>query len=147
MTLAQARRDSSDTAKYELARTFHQALTTKDWSLLRAIMSPDVTWVLPGENAVSGPAVGIDAVIARAELIAGYGLTFTLEHVLLSRDNMALALHNTARRADVVLDEHLSTVCRLADGRIAAVETYLSDVDGMNAFFVPLDDQWQSSDR
>jgi ketosteroid isomerase-like protein len=37
------------------------------------------------------------------------------------------------RRA--VLDEHLATVCTLRDGRIVAIETYLSDLDGMNAFF------------
>jgi ketosteroid isomerase-like protein len=137
-TLTEVRPDPSDAAKYVLARTFHAALTTKDWSLLRAIASPDVTWVLPGSNAVSGPAVGIDAVIARAELIASYGLTFTLEHILVSRDNMALALHNTAQRTDAVLDEHLSTVCRIIDGRIDAIETYLSDVAGMDAFFIPL---------
>jgi ketosteroid isomerase-like protein len=26
-------------------------------------------------------------------------------------------------------------VCTLRDGRIVAIETYLSDLDGMNAFF------------
>lgn len=30
----------------------------------------------------------------------------------------------------------LATVCRLREGRIAAIETYLSDVEGMNRFFV-----------
>ena len=75
------------------------------------------------------------AVVERARLIAGYGLSFALEHILLSRDNMALALHNTAERGGVRLDEHLVTVCRLRDGRIAEIETYLSDVPGMNRFF------------
>jgi len=90
---------------------------------------------LPGDNAISGIAAGADEVIARATLIAGYGLNFALEHVLVSRDNMALALHNTATWQDIVLDEYLSTVCTIDDGRIVAIETYLSDVDGMNAFF------------
>lgn len=48
---------------------------------------------------------------------------------------MALALHNTARRGDLELDEHLATVCTVQDGRVTRIETYLSDVDGMNAFF------------
>lgn len=126
---------AADARKYDLASTFHRALTSKDWDLLREIMAPDVTWTLPGDNHISGTAEGIDAVIARAELIAGYGLTFTLEHVLVSRDNVALALHNTAARGDARLDEHLATVCTIADGRIAAIETYLSDLPGMNAFF------------
>lgn len=126
---------STATVQYELATTFHRALTTRDWALMREIMAPEVSWTLPGDNAISDRVTGIDEVIARAELIASYGLTFTLEHVLVSRDNMALGLHNTARRGELVLDEHLATVCTLRDGRIVAIETYLSDLDGMNAFF------------
>jgi hypothetical protein len=47
------------------------------------------------------------------------------------------ALDRAVQGGDAVLDEHLATVCRIKDGRIASIETYLSDVDGMNAFFVP----------
>lgn len=74
--------------------------------------------------------------VARAQKIASYGLNFELLHLLVSRENMALSLHNTARREGAVLDEHLATVCQLRDGKIASIETYLSDVPGMNAFFV-----------
>jgi len=77
-------------------------------------------------------------VLDRVELIAGYGVTFTPLHVLVSRDNMALNLHNTGRRGALVLDEHLATVCTIHDDRIVAIETYLSDVEGMNAFFTDL---------
>jgi len=122
----------------DLAASLHRALTTRDWSLLRDIMASEVYWVLPGNNTISGKASGVDEVVARAELIASYGPSFTLEHVLLSRDNMALAIHNTARRGDLELDEHLATVCTLDRGRIVAIETYLSDVEGMDAFFQPL---------
>jgi ketosteroid isomerase-like protein len=122
----------------ELGTTFHGALIRKDWAGLRTIMSQDVTWTLPGHNQISGTAEGIDAVIARAQLIASYGVSFTLQHVLISRDNMALSLHNEARRGDLLLDEHLATVCRIDDGKITAMETYLSDVDGMNKFFADL---------
>jgi hypothetical protein len=79
--------------------------------------------------------VGVDAVIARAQLIASYGVSFTLQYVLVSRDNMALSLHNEAQRGDLRLDEQLATVCRIREGKIVAIETYLSDVDGMNRFF------------
>ena len=37
---------------------------------------------------------------------------------------------------DRVLDEYQATVCRLKDGKIAAIETFLCDVNGMNAFFI-----------
>jgi ketosteroid isomerase-like protein len=121
--------------KQELGTIFHDALIRKDWAALRTILSQDVTWTLPGHNQISGPAVGIDAVVARVQLIASYGVSFTLQHILVSRDNMALSLHNEAQRGDLRLDEQLATVCRIGEGKIVAIETYLSDVDSMDKFF------------
>ncbi|MGW1893359.1 nuclear transport factor 2 family protein [Streptomyces sp. NPDC002004] len=126
-----------DTAdeRLALAEAFRQNLTARDWPGLRALFTEDATWTLPGDNRISGRVEGADAVVERARLIAGYGVHFDFERVLVSRDNMALSLHNTGERDGVVLDEHLATVCTLREGRIAAVETFLSDVPGMNAFF------------
>lgn len=69
-------------------------------------------------------------------MIASYAINFQLDHVLVSATNMALSLHNTAARGDLRLDEHLATVCQVENGRIVAIETFLSDVEGMNRFFV-----------
>ncbi|MFH9355317.1 nuclear transport factor 2 family protein [Kitasatospora sp. NPDC017646] len=124
------------TTAHDLGRRFHAALITGDWPAIRSMLHDDATWTLPGDNTVSGTVLGADAVIERARKIASYGVSFELLHVLVSRENMALSLHNTAQRPDAVLDEHLTTVCRLRDGRITDIETYLSDVPGMNAFFV-----------
>lgn len=124
------------TTARDLGQRFHAALITGDWPAIRALLHDDATWTLPGDNTISGTVVGADAVVDRARKIASYGLSFELLHVLVSRENMALSLHNTAQRPDVILDEYLTTVCRLRDGRIADIETYLSDVPGMNAFFV-----------
>lgn len=123
-------------AQYDIARRFHAALTARNWSAIRALLTDDAQWKLPGDNTISGTAIGADAVVDLARKIAGYGLNFELLHILVSRDNVALSLHNTARQGDRILDEYLATVCRLRDGKIAAIETFLSDVDGMNAFFV-----------
>jgi ketosteroid isomerase-like protein len=65
-----------------------------------------------------------------------YGLTFTLKHILIGRHGVALSLNNTARRGDLVLDEHLATVLTIRDEKISAIDTYLSDIDMLNAFFV-----------
>ncbi|WP_326808793.1 MULTISPECIES: nuclear transport factor 2 family protein [unclassified Streptomyces] len=127
---------STNQAPLDLGRSFHQALISADWDGIRALLHDDATWTLPGDNTISGTADGADAVVARAQKIASYGLNFELLHLLVSRENMALSLHNTARREGAVLDEHLATVCQLRDGKIASIETYLSDVPGMNAFFV-----------
>ncbi|MDF3293159.1 MULTISPECIES: nuclear transport factor 2 family protein [Streptomyces] len=121
--------------KLALATAFHTGLVTADWELIRSLLTDDASWTLPGDNRISGRVVGADAVVERARLIAGYGVNFDFQRVLVSRDNLALSLHNTAERNGVRLDEYLATVCFLRDGKIAAIETYLSDVDGMNAFF------------
>ena len=47
---------------------------------------------------------------------------------------MALSLNNIACRGDLILNEHLATVCSLRGGKISAIDTYLSDVDMLNAF-------------
>ena len=124
-----------------IAQTFHRALLQRDWDLLATILHADVTWSLPGTNRISGTAIGLANVVERAVLIASYRPSFTLEHILFSRDNVALAIHNQATRGDLHLDEHLATVCTIEDCKIRRIETYLSDIDGMNAFFSdpPLD--------
>ncbi|MFB6440612.1 nuclear transport factor 2 family protein [Streptomyces sp. NPDC056411] len=127
---------NSTSAQYRVGKAFHTALVNADWAGIRSLLHEDAVWVLPGDNAISGPAEGADAIVQRAQRIAGYGLAFELLHTLVSRENVTLSLHNTARRGDLVLDEYLSTVCRLRDGKVESIETYLSDVDGMNAFFV-----------
>lgn len=84
--------------RHHIATEFHSALTAGDKDRLRAVLDPAVTWTLPGNNAVSGRVDGAEAVLDRAALIASYGVDFALEHVLVSADNVALGLHNTARR-------------------------------------------------
>ncbi|MFF4756558.1 nuclear transport factor 2 family protein [Streptomyces sp. NPDC002514] len=123
-------------AAHQLGKTFHAFLAAGDWGGIRTLLTDDAVWTLPGDNTISGTADGAEAVVERAKKIASYGLNFELLHILVSPENMALSLHNTARRGEVRLDEYVSTVCRLRDGKIASIETYLSDVPGMNAFFV-----------
>jgi hypothetical protein len=85
---------------------------------------------------ISGEASGVDAVITRAQRIVSYGLTFTLKHILIGQHDLALSLHNTAKSGNQILDEHLATVCLLRNEKICAINTYLSDVEMVNAFFV-----------
>lgn len=127
---------TTEKEKTEIAQQFLAGLRNRDWDLLKSIMSDDIVWSLPGSSLISGEAHGVDAVVQRAQRIVSYGLTFTLKHILFGQHGVALSLNNTARRGDVVLDEHLATVCRLRDGKIFAIDTYLSDVDMVNAFFV-----------
>ncbi len=122
-----------------LAERFSRSIAARDWPALSQVITANATWTFPGENALSGTAVGLDEIAAKAELIGRYGVRIRFEYVLFGASSFIIKLHNTGRRADLVLDEHLATVCTVRDGRIATADTHLSDLDMMNAFFVPLD--------
>jgi hypothetical protein len=126
----------AESIKQEIAEKFLNALRSRNWELMRTIMAPDIVWSLPGSSRISGEAHGVDAVIARCQIITSYGLNFGLKHVLYGQFGFALSLNNTAKRGDLVLDEHLATVCSLYEERISRIDTYLSDVPMADAFFV-----------
>ncbi len=126
----------TDAEKIALAQEFLAGLKSRDWDRLRSTMTEDIIWTMPGSSLISGEARGIEAVVARSQQTVGYGLDFALEHILVGQHNVALSLHNTATCGDLKLDENLATVCFLRDGKISAIHTFLSDIDGMNAFFV-----------
>jgi ketosteroid isomerase-like protein len=126
---------TAESIKKEIGEKFLIALRSRDWEMMRTIMAPDVVWSLPGSSRISGEARGVDAVIARCQLITGYGLNFGLKHVLYGQFGFALSLNNTAQRGNIALDEHLATVCSLREEKISRIDTYLSDVPMANAFF------------
>lgn len=125
----------AESIKQKIGENFLNALRSHNWDLMRTIMAPDIVWSLPGSSRISGEAHGVDAVIARCQIITSYGLNFALKHVLYGQFGFALSLNNTAKRDEHVLDEHLATVCSLREGRISRIDTYLSDVPMANAFF------------
>lgn len=127
-----------DNAAVALGNGFYTAVSTGDWSLLPAVLHPEVTWTFPGDNVISGTSRGIDEVIEQVQLIGSYGVSIKLEYVMVGMTSFILKLHNTARRGSLALDEHLGTVCTVRDGLIFTADTHLSDIAGMNAFFVPL---------
>jgi uncharacterized protein len=59
-----------------------------------------------------------------------------LQHILIGQHGIALSLHNTAENGNQILNEHLATVLVFRDEKICGINTYLSDVEMVNAFFV-----------
>jgi ketosteroid isomerase-like protein len=138
-TFSQLQQGDMITTEFEknaIAQQFLTALRNRDWELMRSIMTNDIVWSLPGTSLISGEADGVDAVIKRAQRIVSYGLNFGFKHVLFGQHGVALSLNNTAQRGDLILNEHLATVCSLRNGKISRIDTYLSDVEMVNAFFV-----------
>lgn len=45
-------------------------------------------------------------------------------------------LHDTGKRGDKIFDEYLTTVCRLRANKSRRLDTSISEVEMLNAFFV-----------
>ena len=125
----------TDLEKKKLAETFLHAVGTQNWDLLHSIITEDISWTLPGTSLISGEVNGPNAIITRARQIVNYGASLELKHILYGQHNVALFVHNQASRGELILDEYLATVCTICSGRISKIETYVSDVNGVNAFF------------
>ena len=133
--LASSNQLLTDLEKKKLAETFLNTLGTQNWELLHSIITEDISWTLPGASAISGEVSGANAIITRAQQIVSYGVSLELKHILYGQYNVTLSVHNQASRGELILDEHLATVCTIRDGKISKIETYLSDIAGLNAFF------------
>jgi|SRR5665647_466474 len=133
--LASSNQLLTDLEKKKLAETFLNAVGTQNWDLLHSIITEDISWTLPGTSLISGEVNGANAIITRAQQIVSYGASLELKHILYGQYNVALSVHNQAVRGELVLDEHLATVCTIRDGKISKIETYVSDIDGVNGFF------------
>ncbi len=127
----------TDDDKLYIGNTFLSALKNDQWDVMRSIIAPDAVWTLPGTSVLSGPANGVDAIINRAKGLKHFGVKFQLKHMLYGLQGVTLSLHNTAIRDNLLLDEQVAIVCQINDGRITSMTTYLSDVAGINRFFVP----------
>jgi|SRR5271154_6006178 uncharacterized protein len=121
--------------KKVLAHTFIRGLGSRDGDLLRSIMTEDVVWGLPGESPMSGEARGVEAILKRANTLHGFNVNIEIERVVYGLQDVALHLHNTGRYGGKVLDEHLTTVIHLQGGKIRRLDTFISDIPMLNAYF------------
>jgi uncharacterized protein len=126
----------NETEKKEIAQKFITGLGNGDANLLKSVMTDDVVWRLPGKSLMSGEAHGVDAILKRSETLHRYEVKIELEHVVFGYQDVALHLHNTGKRGDKILDEHLTTVCSLRGNKIRRLDTFISDVEMLNSFFV-----------
>jgi len=126
----------TETEKKDIAQSFITGLSNRDANLLKSIMTDDVVWSLPGKSLMSGEAHGVDAILKRSETLHCYEVKIELEHVVFGYQDVALHLHNTGKRGDKILDEHLTTICSLRGSKIRRLDTFISDVEMLNSFFV-----------
>ena len=126
----------TESEKKDIAENYIKALTNRDATLLTSIATEDIVWRIPGTSLVSGEARGVDAILKRSETLNRFGVSIKIEHVVYGLDDVGLQHHNTGKHDGKVLDEHLTTVCDLRGRKISRLETFLSDVNMLNDFFV-----------
>ncbi|MFJ4655036.1 hypothetical protein ACIP5Y_27490 [Nocardia sp. NPDC088792] len=71
----------------------------------------------------------------RSRAITAAGIRFDPRHLHDGYRSVAVTVHNTASRPDAELDEWLAIVFTCRDGRIATIDTHISDVPMMERFF------------
>lgn len=126
----------TDAEKLALANVFITSLQSNDWDTMRTILADDASWTLPGTSLLSGYANGAGAIIKRAQGLKYFGVNFDLKYILIGFKGFTLSLRNTASRGDLILDEQVAIVFEVNGGKIIDMATYLSDVAGINAFFI-----------
>ena len=112
------------------------ALSTLDRAQLTRLLHDDVVWALPGHNAVSGETIGIDGIFSRLATLSSFEVHIDIQHGLVSPDGVAMILHNTGTHNGRILDEYLVSAVTLVDDKASRIDTYISDIPMMNAYFV-----------
>src|SRR5664279_1156657 len=118
---------------FSLANRFLNSLKNRDWELLRLTITKDCIWRLPGSSMISGIAFGVEAVVKRASQTNCQGIS--LLNIQYGMNGFSLTLHNQETKSELIIDEYLTTVCILRGYRISGINTFLSDIEGLEHFF------------
>lgn len=122
--------------KRELAIDFATALKARNTELLLSFVTEDVVWSLPGTSLMSGEVHGVDGILMRAEILDAFEVNVQIEHIVVGYNDVGFLLHNTGRKDGRLLDEYLTTILTLDGNKIRRLDTLLSDVPMLNAYFV-----------
>jgi uncharacterized protein len=116
----------SDKEMLDLANRFLLSIKTRNWDLLRMIITKDCVWRWPGTSPVSGTAIGADSVIKEISGMKGRVNDIRLVKVSYGMNGVALSLHFYSTLANRNNQEDLITVCILRGYQIAGINTYLA---------------------
>ena len=125
----------SNAEMFDLAHRLLGSFKNRDWELLRSIITGDCIWRLPGSTMISGVAFGAEAIVKRATQVVEKGLNLELLHILYGMNGFALSLHNQEKKGELIIDEYLTMTCILRGHMISGINTYLSDIEGLDSFF------------
>jgi ketosteroid isomerase-like protein len=124
------------TTSTEIGRSLVSAFEPQDFAAMRALLAGDVRWTMPGSASLSSTVWGAESVVDQIRAILASGVHTELVQTLVGVHGVALSLRNTGRRTDGrELDEQLAMVLTIRDGKVSAIDTYLSDVPEIKRYF------------
>jgi uncharacterized protein len=121
--------------KLQLAMKFLSVLSAPNEEVVKSVVVDDMLWTFPGSSIISGEAHGVGGVMKRAKTIASYGVHVEVGRPVYGHSGVAVFLHNTGSKNGRVLDEHLAAVFSFRGDKIQRLDTFLSDVPMVKAFF------------
>jgi ketosteroid isomerase-like protein len=121
--------------KQKLALKFLSILGKPDAGVVKEVTVEDVVWTFPGTSQISGEAHGIEAIMKRANTIASFKVKVEVIRTVYGFSGASVILHNTGQKDGKILDEHLAAVFAFRGDKIERLDTHLSDVPMVKAFF------------
>lgn len=141
MMIAHTERSTvADHPNVDRCRRMYETFNAGDSGALRAMLSPDITWNVPGRGRLAGPKHGHDELFEFFERV-GWQQSETRFHidlrdVVADDDHMVAVVHFHHERDDAVFDQDGVELYRLAaDGRIAEFWAFVHDSRAFDEFF------------
>lgn len=123
-----------------IARKFFDSMTGEEWASIRAMVTDDVVWTMPGTSRISGTVQGKEAVVERVRRVAAAGVRMKkieLLHMLVGQAGVTMFMHNSAQADDGrILEEYLASIYSIQNGKVAVIDTFVTDLEGVNDFFI-----------
>ena len=119
---------------FEILRAFNAG----DVETLRARVTPDVTYVIPGRAAVSGEFHGIDGVVGafqRLRRLSGETIEVQPQLVMGQGDDVMFVARVTADHQGRTLDVVNAYAFQFQDGKLAAGQLFPGDMHAIETFF------------
>jgi hypothetical protein len=108
-----------DTDQFRLAKAFLSQLRKPNPQQLPTLVTDDVLWTFPGKASISGEAVGVEGVMARAKVIAAHPVEVEIVRAVYSFSGLAVLLHHTEPAHDRKYETNEHTL-RRDDARAAS---------------------------
>ena len=121
-------------------QNYQASVARGDLDAARTVFEPDVAYVVPGDNALSGRYVGPDAVMgyfARLGEVSGGTYRIVEMNWLVCGDRVCLETRNeaTVKGRSLAWDEAI--VFEMPDGRKRRIDLYQADQAAVDALFGP----------